>query len=243
MISTGQRGDVVVGGHRAGGCRDAGDTIALEDEALHGAVEAQVDAEGAEVGDPRVDPRLVGGPVEHAIGTPAGAGDVEQQLGEDQSTRAGADLPRPGRHQRAGEPVGEELLERHRPVFGADEIPPTLLLPLLEAPLVAARQQRQQSLHEQCLLAGGDPERRRPLDQEPADHPEVVERRREMGGADHLVTAAGPGDHHPGRRRQPVEHGATGGRDPLHRVGHVAIEAREEPKSVLGRQVGAPVHP
>ena len=125
--------------------------------------------------DPRIDPRLVGRAVEHAIGPAADAGHVEQQLGEDQAARAGADLPRTRRHQRAREPIGEELLERDRAALSTDELPPALLLPLLVAPLVAAREQRQQPLHEHRLLADGDPERRRPLEQEPADHPEVVE--------------------------------------------------------------------
>ena len=239
----GQRGDVEVGRHGAGGCRDAGDAVTVHDETLHRAVEAQVDAERTQVLDPRIDPRLVGRAVEHTIGATADAGHVEQQLGEDQAAGAGADLPRPRRDQRACEPVGEELLEGDRAALSADELPPALLLPLLVAPLVAAREQRQQPLHQHRLLADRDAERRRPLEQEPADDPEVVERRRAVGRADHLVTAAGPGDHHPGRRRQPVEHGAIGGRDPAHRVGDVSIEAREEAEAVLGRQVGATVHP
>ena len=36
--------------------------------------------------------------------------------------------------------------------------------------------------------------------------PRSSSRLRAVRGADHLVTATGPGDHHPGRRRQPVQH-------------------------------------
>ena len=125
--------------------------------------------------DPRIDPRLVGRGVEHTIGPAADAGHVEQQLGEDQSTGAGADLLRPRRDQRAREPVGEELLERHRAALGADELPPALLLPLLESPFIATREQRQQPLHQHRLLADRDAQRRRPLEQEAADDPEVVQ--------------------------------------------------------------------
>ena len=171
----GQRRDVEVGSDGAGGRRDAGNALAVHDETLNRAVEAQIDTDRTQMLDPRIDPRLVGRSVEHPIGSAADAGDVEQQLGEDQAARAGADLPRACRHQRAREAIGEELLERDRATLSADVLPPALLLPLLVAPLVAAREQRQQPLHEHGLLGGRDPERRRPLEQEPADHREIVE--------------------------------------------------------------------
>ena len=193
--------------------------------------------------DPRIDPHLVGRAVEDAIGSAADVGDVEQQLSEDQATCASTDLPGPGRDQRPREAVGEVGPEGLGTAIGAHELPPALVLPLLVAPLITAREQRQQTLHEHRLLRERDAEPCRPLDQEPADNREVVERRRQMGGADDLLALVRPGDHHAGGRRQPVEHAAAGGRDPAHRVGDVAIEAREEAEPVLGRQVGATVHP
>ncbi len=192
---------------------------------------------------PRIDPRLIGRTVKHTIGATAGAGHVEQQLGKDQTTRAGADLPCSRRHQRAGEPVSEKRLERHRAALRANELPPALLLPLLIPPLITARQKRQQPLHQHRLLLDRDAKRRGPLNQEPADHTKIIERLRAMGSADHLVTATGPGDHHPGRRRQPVQHGAIAGRDPAHRVRDMSIEPRKEPKPVLGRQIRSTVNP
>ena len=142
------------------------------------------------------------------------------------------------RDERAGEPVGQELLEGDRATGCADELPPALLLPLLVAPLVAAREQCEQPFHEHRLLGERDAERRRPLEQEPAEDAEVVQRGGTVGGADQLVASTRPGDHHAGGRRQPVEHRPAGRRDPAHRVRQVPVEAREEAEAVLGREVG-----
>ena len=150
-------------------------TPSVHHEALDRAVEAQVDAQRSEVVDPGIDPRFVGRTVENTIGTTTDARGVEQQLGEDQAACAGADLPGTRRHEGTSQPIGEERPERDRPALRADELPPALLLPLLVPSLVAAREQRQQTLHEHRLFAHGDPQRSRPLEQEPADDRKVVE--------------------------------------------------------------------
>ena len=61
---------------------------------------------------PRLDPHLVGGAVEDPIDGHPIVGQVEQQLQEDVSARAGAHDLRPGGHERAGQPLGEEVLVR-----------------------------------------------------------------------------------------------------------------------------------
>ena len=63
------------------------------------------------------------------------------------------------------------------------------------------------------------------------------------GGGDELVGAVLAREHHPVGGHQLVEDVMAGPRagDALHRVGQVAVEAREEAEAVLGRQVVAPV--
>ena len=64
-----------------------------------------------------------------------------------------------------------------------------------------------------------------------------------MRGGDELVGAVLAREHHLVGGDQLVEDAVAGPRagDPLHRVGQVAVEAREEAEAVLGRQVVAPV--
>ena len=90
-----QRRDVEVGGHRPRGrCRPSRRRCARRRTSMPstGAAQPQVDAERAQVRDPRVDPGLVRRPVEHAVGAAAGAREVEQQLQQDQAAGARADL-------------------------------------------------------------------------------------------------------------------------------------------------------
>ena len=145
-----------------------------------GAPRRMLDAQALEVRRPGIDPDVGGGPVEHAVGAPAGAREVEQQLQQDRPAGARAHLARPRRHERAREPVGEELPERRRALLRADEGPPALQLPLAEAALVAARQQRQQALEEERRLVRRDAEARGGLEHEAGDEREVLERLRQV---------------------------------------------------------------
>ncbi len=193
------------------------------------------------MGDPGVDPGLVGRRVQHPVGAAPGTREVEDQLGEDEAARASADLPRAGRDQRARQTLGEELAERHRPLLGAHEAPPALQLPLLVAPLVTAGEQRQQPLDEPRVLVRRDPERGHELEEEAAQHGEVLERLRQVRARHQLVAPVRLGEQDPRRAHEVLEdrRGALG--DPPHRVRDVAIEAREEAEAVLGRQVRAAV--
>jgi hypothetical protein len=233
----------VVARDRPGGRRDARDPAVAQRDALDRAVEAHVDARAAQVGDPGVDPRVVGRRVEHPVGPPAGLREVEQQLGEDEAAGAGADLARPRRHQRPGETLGEELAERLRAPLGADVVPPGLELPLLVAALVAAREQRQQALHQHGVLVRRDAEPGHDVEQEAREDGEVLERLGEVRAGDQLVAPAGLGQEDPRRAREPLEDAVAAERDPLHRVRQVAVEAGEEPEAVLGRQVAPATGP
>ena len=184
---------------------------------------------------------VAGRAVEHAVGAAAGAREVEQQLQQDQPAGARAHLARPGRHQRAREPVGEELAERGRARVGVHVVPPALELPL---PVAGARRSSsaasaagRRTTPSSC---GGMPSAGRRLEHEARERPRS---RRATpaacAGATSSLLAAGLGEQHPlgarrgGRRPTP--------RDPPHRVGHVAVEAREEAEAVLGREVAAAV--
>ena len=232
-----ERGHVVVGGDGARGRGDAGDAAVRERQALDRGIEPQLDAEGLEVGDPRVDPRVVGRGVEHAVGAAAGAREVEDDLGEDQPAGAGADLPPAGRHERAGEPLPHPLLERLRAPLGADEVPPADLLPLLVAALVTAREQGHHPLDQHGVLLRRDPEPGHELEQEAAHEREVLERLRQVRRGHQLVLPARLREQDAGGVGEVVEHGPAAVRYPPHRVRHVLIEAGEEAEAVLGRQV------
>ena len=83
-----------------------------------------------------------------------------------------------------------------------------------------------------------DAEARRGLEHEARDEREVLERLGQVGGREQLVAAVGLGQQHAlGAHEMAVD------ADPAHRVGHVAVEAREEAEAVLGGQVAAPVGP
>ena len=71
------------------------------------------------------------------------------------------------------------------------------------------------------------------------DGGEVVERGRRVRGGDQLVGAVLAREHHPVGGHELVEDvvAGPGAGDALHRVGQVAVEAREEAEAVLGRQV------
>jgi len=123
----------------------------------------------------------------------------------------------------------------------AAELPPALALPLLEAALVAAGQQREQALGEGDLLGQRDADLQRPVAQEAVERRQVLDRPRRARRPHDLV--ASPRLRHEDSRRsdEVARHavGAAGDRDAAHRVGQVAVEARKEAKAVLGGQVGA----
>ena len=189
-------GDVVVRGHRRARDGRAGDAPAAQVDALDGGGAADLDAEALEVRDPRVDPDVRGRPVEHAVRPPARAGEVEQQLQQDRAAGARAHLARPRRHERAREAVGEELLERRRALLRAHVGPPALELPLAEAALVAAGEQRQQALEEPRRLLRRDAEARRGCEHEAGDEREVLQRLRQVCGREQLVAAVALGEQH-----------------------------------------------
>ena len=228
----------MVGGHRLPRDGRAADAPARHLDPLDRRVAADLGAEPLDVRGPGVDPDVRGRPVEHAVGPPARAREVEQQLQQDRAAGARAHLARPRRDERAREPVGEELAERRRALLGADERPPALQLPLAEAALVAAREQGQQPLDEPRRLLRRDAEAGRELEHEAGDEREVLERLRQVRGRQQLVAALALGEQHAlGAHEVAVD------ADPPHRVRDVAVEAGEEAEAVLGRQVAAAVGP
>ena len=167
----GQRGDVVVGAHRAPADRRAGQPRRRDTcSASIGSPSRSSTPSESRCADPRVDPHLARRRVEHAVGAAARAREVLQQLDEDEAAGAGAHLAPARRHERAREAVGEEALEGRAAPLGARVVPPALQLPLLLAALVAAREQRQQPLDEQRVLVRrhARPARRRRAGSAPA---------------------------------------------------------------------------
>lgn len=199
---------------------------------------AEVHPQGAQVGQPGIEPDLVGRPVEHPVHLASGAGEVEEQLEQDHAPRAGAHFMSLRCHQGAGEPVGEELAVGGRARLGAGELPPALVLVLGEPPLIAARQQNQEPVHEVSLVLRRDPERGGVGEQGPKGQLEVVRSGWKVRGRDdlrsalqrHLDTAG---------RDEIAEHALALApeRDPPHCVGQVAVEAGKEAEPVLGGKV------
>ena len=200
------------------------------------------DALRLEVAAPRIDPDVVRRAVEHAIGARPRRDDVEQQLDEDVADRLGARGARLGRDQRARDAVAEQLLIGGRALLGADEFPPADLF------VVVVRRSR----HEVTICQTFEPKKRRsswvrsrsPPRKRPRSssitRTSVIVRGRTGDQIDGMASVAvqlaarrvdevvGDG------ARRPV-------RDPGHRVGDVPVEAREEAKPVLARQVLAAV--
>jgi hypothetical protein len=216
------------------------DALPVAGDAQHRRVEVKRHAALRKQLPPRVDPHVAGRAVEQAVRAAAHAREVEQQLEQDVAAGAGADLARPGGHQRAGQAVAEVLAKGRRAPVGLHERPPAHALPLLEAALVAARQQDEQLVGEEDLLVDGDAQLGAPGEQEAHHRLEVVERRGQPRGADHVPAPARLGEQDPARRDEVVQDALRVARvgDAPHRVGHVAVEAGEEAKAVLGRQFG-----
>ena len=233
----GQRGDVVVGSYPLSVDGSAVEPSGLHVQRLDGGAEAHVDAAASQVIDPGVDPDLARRRVEHAVGAAAHACEVLQQLDQHPAAGSGAHLPSARRHQRAREPVGEEALEGRAAALGSRELPPALALPLLVAALVATGQQGQQALHQHRVLVQRHPDADGSIAQEAGEHREVLSGLREVPRGDDLVGATGLGEQNPGRADEVVAHGPALERDSPHRVGQVAVEAGEEAKAVLARQV------
>ena len=148
------------------------------------------------------------------------------------------DLARPRRHERARQPVGEELLVRRGAPLGADVLPPALLLPLLQPALVARREQRQQPLDEQRELVRRDAELRRRLAREPhAAPPRSSSDDGRVRDADRARCAR-----RPARAAIRVAWTRLSATPAARRTGsaaivsgQVAVEAGEEAEAVLGR--------
>ena len=133
---------------------------------------------------------------------------------------ARAHLARPRGHQRAREPVGEELLERRRALRRRRRSSHQLCeLPLPEPPLVAAREQRQQPLHEATPCScGGMPSCVADLEHEAASRTrEVVERLRQVRGRD-AARCAPAAPARAGRARRRPDGRAPSGADGIRRI-------------------------
>ena len=199
----------------------------------------------AQVGDPRVDPGLVGRQVEHAVDLPVVAllGHGEDEGLPHVADRAGAGHGLLGRHEVAGQPGGEHLLVLLRPARRPDEVPPARVLPLAEPALVAAGEEHEQPLHEVGELLRRDVATRQLLGQV-ATHAVDREQRLRVGpDAEHeRVGMVAVADELPLRGvDEVVPHpvGVARERRTPHRVRDVVVEAREEPEAVLAGQVPA----
>ena len=192
--------------------------------------------------DPRVDPDLARRRVEHAVGAAARPREVLQQLDRTAAAGAGAHLAPAGGDERAREPVGEEpswkaALRRSAPVKSHQ----LCRVPLPDAALVAASKQGDQPLDEDRVLVRGHADLGGGLAQEAGKHREVLGGLREWAGA---MISFGPPACANRIRVAPTRWSRTVGspaRDPRHRVGQVAVEAREEAEAVLAGEIGAAV--
>ena len=119
-----------------------------------GAPQPHVDAARAQVRAPtgRSTPRWSGASSTRSARPPARVRSNSSWT-QDQPAGARAHLPRARGDERARQPVGEEACRNAAERWSAlDVVPPALQVPLPEAPLVAARQQREQPLHEERVL-------------------------------------------------------------------------------------------
>ena len=207
------------------------------------------DTAPTQIADPRVDPPFTGGAVEDTRHATVGPHQVEGQLAEDQSACPRGHFLGPRGHQGAGHPIGEELLEFVRLVFGPGEVPPALQVELLVAALVARAQQGQQARHEFGEFVRRDVDVDREVPQELDCHRDVVQRGRPFGDADDLGPCrrperAGSGCWGPDDRRRcgPRSGCATwcpGCAD--RNRGRTGTRAR--PAGVCGRRWPIPAHP
>src|SRR5215472_3059227 len=90
---------------------DASDPPVRTPDVFGADTQPKVDAQGAEMVGPWVDPDVTGRPVQQTVGAASRHCHVKQQLEQDVTSRARAHLPSPRRNKRAGQPVGEETLE------------------------------------------------------------------------------------------------------------------------------------
>ena len=194
--------------------------------------ETELDAQVAEMVQPRIDPDVAGRSVEQPVRRPPRDPDIEEQLKKYVAPRAGADLRASG-DQCAGEAVSEEPLVAGRALGRPGEPPPALLLPLAVAAGFAAGQEYEEPLEEMGYVAGGE-SRLAPRDV--ADHLGQVGRR--VGEPDRdqqrdfppvLAISASVACRRLSRTPR------LGPRGSAHRVGQVAVEAGEETEPVFGR--------
>ena len=193
---------------------------------------------------PRVDPDVVRGTVQHPVGLAARAREVQEELEQYVAAGAGAHLARLGGDERAGEPIRQELAVGRRARLGAGELPPALVLIFGEATLLAGRQQQQQPIDEVGLLVSRDAEPGRVGEQGAKREVELGRRGREVGGSDDL-RSTGTRHLHPCRRDEVREHAVAlaSERNPAHGVRKVTIEAGKEAKAVFAGEIAAALGP
>src|SRR5262249_23273584 len=165
-----------------------------------------------------------------------GAGAVDRALTEDIAASPAARCVRVGGPQGTGGVAVPMVGGRAADGASLDVIPPALVLVLLEAPLLAARQELPDPLDvERDLLASAA----RALLQEPGGREEgtdVADRYRKPRGK-HEAFAVDEVDREARRRDEVAGHRPVeSGRDASHRIRQVSVEPRKEPEPVLGRQ-------
>ena len=169
-----QRGDVVVGGRRRGRRRSP-------TRSGRRAPVSPATASPSRTSTPRprryvthgaIQASDVGASSTRSARSPA-RDEVGEQLHEDQPAGARAHLLRPRGDERARQPVGEVAAERLGAPLGLHVVPPALQVPLLDAPLVARREQREQPLQQPRDVDGRHAELRRGVEHELRQHAQV----------------------------------------------------------------------
>jgi hypothetical protein len=210
--------------------------LAVELDVLELPAELVLDPELArEVGNPRIDPHVVGRSVEDAIGRARARDEIEQELDAHLPDGARVRLLRAARDQVPRHADHEQALERLRTIRSVDVLPPRQALERLDAPLHAARHDAPELPPDEHEIIRANPHvpERRDVAQHQLEFSPVLRTVRGQRVGGRLIEREG----HRFDRAQVLFHAlSVERRNPHHRVRQVPIEPGEEAKAVLPRQ-------